>query len=226
MEESTAMIPTDSQAQGSEAVAEVLGALAYALLRVFRLSAQATSAAPTLGLAEIQGRFAVDEFERFGVMRRRIEGLGADPEESMLRYREPLDVFYDAAPVDDWLSIQVFQVLGNAIAADFAGLVAGVLDPASAEAVREALGERGPHAAFSLEEIRREVEGDPDARIRAVRVAGAIVGGGLGTLRTSLERSDSLAVVLGGRDRVKETAMALLAAHRERLERLGLESVD
>lgn len=212
--------------RNAEALAEVLGALAYALLRVFQLSAAATATSPTIGLAEAQAGFAVEELERFRALRRRLDRLTPSPETALARFREPVDAFFDAAPIHDWLSVQVFQFLGDAIAADFAGLLALRIDRASAEAVRDALGSRGAHEAFALEQVRDVIASDPSAVTRAVKVAGTIVGNALGTLRTAILESDALAVVLGGDDAVKQLVMELLAEHRERLERLGLEQVD
>ncbi len=210
----------------SEALAEVLGALAYSLLRVFQLSAAATAVAPTLALAETQGDFAVEELERYRVLRRRVDAISRHGDAVMLRFKRPLDAFYDAAPTDDWLSIQVFQFLGDAIAMDFAGMLASSIDEESAASVRHALGTRGAHEAFALAQARLVMEQDPTAADRAVKVAGSIVGGALSSLREAVLESDALAVVLGSEDEVKRLVMELLANHRERLERLGLEPVE
>jgi hypothetical protein len=207
-------------------LAQVLGALAYAQLRVFQLSAAGTAAAPTFALAEAQADFAVEELERYRSLRRRIDRITPDTEGVLSRYRAPLDAFFDEAPVADWLSLQVFQFLGDAIAADFAGLLAGRIDPDSAASVREALGSRSAHDAFALEHVRRALANDASARERTVKVAGTIVGRALNALREAMLESDALAIVLGGPDDVKALVMELLANHRERLDRLGLEPVD
>lgn len=218
--------PVEAGPGRSDAVPEVLGALAYGLLRVFRLSAAAAASAPTIALAERQADFAVEELERFRILRRRLDRITGDVEAAVARFRGPLDAFFDAAPVEDWLSVQVFQFLGDAIATDFAGLLAGHIDPRSAASVREALGGRGAHEAFALEQVRAVLTSDPTASERAVKVAGSIVGRALGSLREAVLDSDALAIVLGGEQEVKALVMELLANHRERLERLGLEPVD
>lgn len=210
----------------SEALGQVLGALAYAQLRVFQLSAAGTAAAPSFALAEAQADFAVEELERYRALRRRIDRITPDTEGALSRFRAPLDAFFDEAPVGDWLSLQVFQFLGDAIAADFAGLLAARIDEESAASVREALGSRSAHDAFALEHVRRAMTEDPSARDRAVKVAGAIVGRALNALREAMLDSDALAVVLGNEDDVKALVMELLANHRERLDRLGLEPVE
>jgi hypothetical protein len=209
-----------------DAVARIVGALAYALLRVFQLSAQAAGTAPTLSLRERQAAFAIEEFERYQVLRRRLGALTDDPEAAMTPFRGALDAFFDAAPVAAWLDAQVFQYIGDAISTDFAELIAPHLDEKTAAAVREGLAGRAAHEAFALEQILSTLGADPDVEARVAAVTGAIVGNALGRLREGIITSDALAVVLGGEEQVKDVVLELLGRHRERLERLGLDRVD
>ena len=209
-----------------EAVARIVGALAYALLRVFQLSAQAAGTAPSLALRERQAAFAVEEFERYRVLRKRLGALTKDPEQSMSQFRVALDAFFDAAPTASWLDAQVFQYIGDAISTDFADLISPHLDDKTAQAVREGLAGRAAHESFAMEQIQMALSADPDAETRVTAVTGAIVGNALGGLREAILTSDALAVVLGGEELVKEVVLELLGRHRERLERLGLDRVD
>jgi tRNA-(MS[2]IO[6]A)-hydroxylase MiaE-like protein len=214
------------QPDATDAVARIVGALAYALLRVFQLSAQAAGTAPNLSLRERQAAFAVEEFERYQVMRRRLGALTDDVEGSMAQFRGPLDSFFDAAPAGAWLDAQVFQYIGDAISTDFADLISPHLDDKTAAAVREGLSGRAAHEAFALEQILSLLGADPDAEARVATVTGAIVGNALGRLREAIIDSDALAVVLGGEEEVKDLVLELLGRHRERLELLGLDRVD
>jgi tRNA-(MS[2]IO[6]A)-hydroxylase MiaE-like protein len=209
-----------------EAVARIVGALAYALLRVFQLSAQSTGTAPNLALRERQAAFAVEEFGRYRVLRKRLGTLTPDPEQAMTQFRVALDAFFDAAPTASWLDAQVFQYIGDAISTDFADLIAPHLDDKTAAAVREGLAGRAAHEAFALEQILAALGAEPDSEERVTAVTGAIVGNALGGLREAIMSSDALAVVLGGEEVVKDTVLELLGRHRERLERLGLDRVD
>ena len=209
-----------------EAAARVVGALAYALLRVFQLSAAASAWAPTLTLRERQAAFAVEEFERYGILRRRLATMSQDAEGAMSQFRGPLDAFFDAAPAADWLEAQVFQYIGDAISTDFAELIAPHLDDKTAAAVRDGLAGRAAHEAFALEQILSILGADPAAEAQVAAVTGAIVGNALGRLREAIIDSDALAVVLGGEEHVKDLVLELLGRHRERLERLGLDRVD
>ena len=209
-----------------EAVARILGALAYALIRVFQLSAQAAGTAPSLALRERQAAFAIEEFERYQVLRRRLGVFTDDVEAAMGPFRGALDSFFDAAPISAWLDAQVFQYIGDAISTDFAELIAPHLDEKTAAAVREGLAGRAAHEAFALEQILGMLGADPEAENRVAAVTGAIVGNALGRLREAIITSDALAVVLGGEEQVKDLVLELLGRHRERLERLGLDRVD
>lgn len=209
-----------------EAAVRIVGALAYALLRVFQLSAAVAGTAPTISLRERQATFAIEEFERYQILRRRLASLTHDPESAMGQFREPLDFFYDAAPTGTWLDGQVFQYVGDAISTDFADLIGPHLDDKTAAAVREALAGRGAHEAFALEQILYTLGADREAEARVAAVTGMIVGNALGRLREALLASDALAVVLGGEEAVKQVVLELLGRHRERLERMGLDRVD
>jgi hypothetical protein len=209
-----------------EAAARIVGALAYALLRVFQLSASVSRTAPSIALQERQAGFAIEEFDRYQVLRRRLSSLTDDPEAAMAQFRAPLDFFYDAAPTQTWLDAQVFQYVGDAISTDFADLIGPHLDEKTAASVRDALSGRGAHEAFALEQILSVLGADPEAEARVAAVTGMIVGNALGRLREALLASDALGVVLGGEEEVKGLVLELLGRHRERLERMGLDRVD
>lgn len=209
------------------AVAEVLGAIAHALLRVFQVAAHVTRTAPTLALREQQAEFAVEEFRRYQIIRRRLEDLTEIPGEAIARFMGPLDAFYDAAPTDAWLDAQVFHFAGDAITADFADLLAVHLDDKTAEAVRQALTGRSAHETFALDQIRQAMVAEPEETAgRASAVTGRVVGEAMNRLRQAVLESDALATVLGGEVAVKDLVLEILARHRERLERLGLDRVD
>jgi hypothetical protein len=214
-------------AEREQAVASVIGGLTYALLRVFQMAAAVVAAAPTLALAERQAAFAIEEFERFRILRRRLNALTRDPDGAMARYRPALDAFYATSPTSDWLDAQVFHFVGDAITDDFAEMLAPHLDERTSRAVRDALTGRAVHEAFAIEQIDWAIatEGAPTEE-RVKSVAGKIVGDALSRLRETLLDSDALVVVLGGEDAVKDLVLELLGRHRERLERLGVERVD
>lgn len=208
-------------------MAAILGGVAHGLIRVFQISAQAVQWAPTLALRERQAAFAVEEFERYRVVRRRLGVIASDVEASVERFRPALDAFFDAAPITGWLEAQVFHYVGDTITADFAEIFSAGVDARTAAAVREALTGRGAHEAFALEQIETaRADGAPDVEDRIVAVARTVVGHAMNRVREAVLASDSLEIVLGGPDAVKDCVLDLLGRHRERLERLGLDRLD
>jgi hypothetical protein len=210
--------------QRKAAIADVIGALCYALLRSFEAATRALKEAPSTALAERQAAFATEEYERYRVLRARLDDLTNDPDRSMGAFRTALDTFYRSTVAEDWLEAQVFQFVGDTITTDFADIIGARLDEETAAAVRKALTDRGEQEAFALQQIM-EVLGTDGAEDRLRAFAGTMVGQALNTLRETLETSDALEVVLG-EGGTKEVVLELLGRHRERLERLGIDTLE
>jgi len=211
----------------TQAVAELVGGLCYALLRVYQITAAATTSAPSVSLAEQQATFANEEFARHRMLRARLDQLTDGPEAAMGRFREMVDGFYEAARPDEWLEAQTFHFVGNAITKDFAELAGDRFDDDTAQAIKEALTTRTKQESFSLAQILGALEhGGAEARERVAHYAAHMIGQGLNRFREALLASDTLEVALGGPDQVKEVVLELLGRHRERLERLGVETVE
>jgi hypothetical protein len=209
------------------AVAQVIGAMSYALLRSFQVTARGATSAPTIALADRQASFAAGELERYRSLSAHLAALTDTPDEVTEVFRKAIDAFYEAAHADGWIQTQVFHFVGNTLTNDYAEIIATHLDPASAEAVQHALTARTEQEAFALEQITAVLESEGDAgqeRIR--RFAGAMVGEALNAFREALEASNAIEVVLGGPDGVKAMVLELLGRHRERLERLGVDTLD
>lgn len=211
--------------QRKAAIADVIGALCYALLRSFEAATRALKEAPSTALAERQAAFATEEYERYRVLRARLSDLTKDPDKSMAAFRSALDAFYRSTSAEDWLEAQVFQFVGDTITTDFADIIGARLDDETAAAVRKALTDRGEQETFALQQITEALSGDGNAQDRMRAFAGTMVGQALNTLRETLETSDALEVVLG-EGGTKEVVLELLGRHRERLERLGIDSLE
>lgn len=215
-----------TQAERQEATGDLVGALCYALLGAFQVAARGTTMAPSIPLAERQAGFAVGEFERYRTLLARLEGLSPDPGSAMQALRGPLDSFFEAARAEGWLETQVFHFVGDTITTDFAEILAPRLDTETAEAVRLALTNRAEQEAFALRQIADALQDDAEkAQEQIARFAGAMVGEALSRLRQALLESDALQIVLG-EGSVKELVLEILGRHRERLERLGLDTID
>jgi hypothetical protein len=210
----------------SGALAEVTGGLCYGLLRTFQATARACTSAPSPALAERQAGFAHDELDRFRVLRARLNALTGDPESALMAFRATLDAFYDAAGTDDWLDAQVFHYVGDTITSDFVEFLSARVDADTADALRASLTGRSEQEAFALEQIEAALAREGAvAQERIGRFARSLVGAALNRLRDALFESDALERLLGAGG-VKELVLELLGRHRERLERLGLDTLE
>jgi len=215
-----------TQAEQHEAIAVLVGACCYALLRSFEITARAVADAPTPTDAQTQAEFAVEEFDRYRQLRARLGELTDGPDEAMQATRPALDAFYNQARTGGWLEAQVFHFVGDTVTADFADMIAPHLDAETAEAARRALTGRTKQQAFALAEISEALSAeDSAAQERIARFAGNIVGAALNRLREALEDNDALEIILG-EGGVKGIVLEILGRHRERLERLEIEPVD
>lgn len=215
--------PTNAERRAGEA--EIVGALCLGLLRSFEAGARGAGMAPTIDLAERQASFAAEEFDRFLILRERLNELSEDPGHALAALSGPLTSFYEASRPSDWLQSQVFQFVGDTLTTDFADILAPRLDERTASAVRRALTGRTAQEAFALEQITLALDTDPDARLAIAKFTGAMIGEAMGRLRDAFLASDALELVLG-EGGVKECVLELLGRHRERLERLGVDPVD
>ncbi|HVL33251.1 MAG TPA: ferritin-like fold-containing protein [Actinomycetota bacterium] len=212
-------------ARRDEAVIELIGALTYGLLHSFEAGSRAVTKAPTVELADRQASFAAEELERYRVLRARLNDLTDRPDEAFVAFRATLDAFYDEARADEWLESQVFHFIGDTITTDFAELLAPRVDTETADAVRRALTGRVAQEAFALQQITDAIAREGDAaQARVARFAGVMIGQAMNRLRDALLHSDALQLVIGDED-VKEIVLELLGRHRERLERLGLDTL-
>lgn len=208
-------------------VAELLGAICYALLHSFGIAARGAAFAPSAALADQQARFALDEFRRYEVLRGRLDAMVPDPDTAIDSLRGTMDAFYETAQAPGWVEAQVFFYVGATITTDFAELLGHRVDAETAAAVSQALTGRVAQQAFALEQIEAALSGDAgEARARIGSFVRTMVASALNRFRDALLASRSVEQVLGGPEGAKEVVLELLGRHRERLERIGLETVD
>jgi hypothetical protein len=138
----------------------------------------------------------------------------------------PEMAFFERTEPSDWLEAQVFQYVGDALVRDLADALAPVLDRVSAEVVRRALSDRDEQESFALDEISRQIDGDPKTAERLARYSRRVIGDALTQTRRALDGTDALRHLLGGEEGEKRMLLDLLGRHRVRLDRMGVEPVD
>ncbi len=214
------------------ATVELLGALAYAQLRGFAVTAAAVRHAPDLASAERVAAFAVREHDGYLRLRKRLQELTDLPDPPMERQRARTDAFFDHLPIDDWLSACTFFAVGLPMAADFARAVAPALDETTAEVVVEVLADREAFQAYASEQVAGLLAADQGLRERTRRLCAEITGSALTEFQGAVSDTDALLVLLqefqevAGPETVRQTAVSLLEQHRRRLQQLGIDTPE
>lgn len=214
------------------ATVELVGALAYAQLRAFEITAHAIRAAPDVRAADRIAEFAVREHRGYTRLRDRLEELTDLPEPPLDRQKARVDAFFDGLELDGWLDACTFFGIGLPMAADFARAVAPALDAETAAAVVEALAEREAFEQFAVEQVNAALGAEPDQRERIRRLAAEVTGSALTEFQGAITDTDALEVLLeqleenAGHDVLRHTAVKLLEQHRRRMAAVGLDSPD
>ena len=221
--EAATTAPHESATDG---VIELLGLLAYAsLVAFFRLADDASLAVSLPDKADLGG-MAVAQFGHFDLLRTRISELGADPQEAMQPFVEPIDAFHARTAPSSWLEGLVKAHVGDGIAADFYREVAAYVDEPTRDLVLDVLRDTG-HAAFAVERVRAAVAADPHLAGRLALWARRLVGEALSQAQRVAAEREALARLLAGGSaaqlgEIGRMFAALTDAHAERMAALGL----
>ena len=105
-------------------------------------------------------RLAVAEFARFEALRRRLESMGASPEDAMEPFVAAVDAFHERTAPSTWLEGLVKAYVGEGIAADFYREVSAFLDDDVRTLVTDLLSDTD-QAEFVVREVRTSIEADP-----------------------------------------------------------------
>ncbi len=178
-----------------EGVIDLLGLLAYAELDAFFRLTEDAALAPSLADKAALGGMAVAEFSHFERIRSELERLGADPDQAMQPFTDPVDAFHVRTAPSDWLEGLVKAYVGDGMAADFYRAVAEVLDPGPRALVLEVLADTG-HAQFVVEHVRAAIAADPKVAGRLALWARRLVGEALGQAQRVAAQRPSLACLL------------------------------
>src|SRR4029453_2507537 len=117
--------------------------------------------------------------------------LGADPDDAMAPFREPLDAFHEHTTPADWLEGLVKAYVGDGIAADFYREVAAYLDQDTRSLVLEVLEDTG-HADFAVDRVRTAIKADPRVSGRLALWGRRLVGEALSQAQRVAADRDSL----------------------------------
>ena len=86
-----------------DAVADLLGVLAYGELTAFTRLAGDSELAPTQPLKASVAALAVAEFRHYETLVARLDEMGMDPQEAMAPFIAPIDAFHERTKPSSWL---------------------------------------------------------------------------------------------------------------------------
>jgi hypothetical protein len=205
-------------------VGEVLAALTYGEECGARRSRQSVALAPDGRSRTEQQHVADRERRNWELMAARLRELADEGLTDL--FKTYFDAFFANTEPTDWVEAQAFHYVGDALVSDFADVLVPLLDPVSGEIVRRALGSREAQETFALDELTRAMEADPAAAERIRRYTQRIIGEAVTQTARGLEGTSGLRTLLGGEESGKRFVLSLLDRHRQRIDRLGIESVE
>ncbi|WP_316526439.1 ferritin-like fold-containing protein [Kitasatospora brasiliensis] len=213
------------------AVLDLLGALAYGELSAFERLAEDAKLAPDLADKAALARMASAEFQHYQRLHDRLAEIGADPQEAMRPFVEPLELFHRMTAPSDWLEGLVKAYVGDAIATDFYREVAVRLDDDTREVILGAMSDTG-HAQFAVDKVRQAIEADPRAGGRLALWGRRLMGEALSQAQRVVAERDALSNMLVGGVQVQGFDLVevgkmfnrITEAHTKRMAALGLAS--
>jgi hypothetical protein len=205
-------------------VADLLAALSYGERLAEQRAAEGAKLAPDARGRQHQKDVAARERKAGDLLEARLAELGSlDMQQT---YAPFLDAFHEHTRPVDWIELQTFHYVGDALVDDFAEALVPALDPVSAEVVRRTISSRDEQEAVALHELTRALERDPTVADRVAVYARRVIGEAITQTRAALNRTTVLRELLGDDEGVKRALLELLDRHRRRLDRLGIEPVD
>ncbi len=215
----------------TQAVIDLLGAIAYGELSAFERLAEDAKLAVTLQDKVAISGMAAAEFGHLGGLLERLESLGVDPYAAMAPFRQAIDDFHVNTHPADWWEGLVKAYVGDGLAADFYREIAAYLDPETRDLVLEALSETG-HSEFVIDRVRHATEVDPRLGGRLALWGRRLMGEALiQGQRVAAERDALTALLAGGVDRpgldlaaIGRMFTRLTERHTERMTALGLDA--
>jgi len=208
----------------SEAVVELLGALAYGELTAFERLATDSRLAPTLTDKAELAAMAVAEFHHYERLVDRLSSLGVDPEKAMEPFVDALDEFHEMTAPSDWYEGLIKAYVGDGLAADFYREVAQVLDDDTRDFVLDVLADTG-HSSFAVDRVRAAIDADPAIAGRLALWARRLVGEALTQAQKVAVRRDALANLIvdsGDLAEIGRMFARITDNHSDRMAALGL----
>ena len=211
----------------TDALVDLLAALAYAELSAFDRLAEDARMAPTLAGRARMSAMAAVELGHYQQLAGRLESMGAVPEEAMEPFVAALDTYHSLTEPSTWLESVVKAYVGDGMAADFYREIAAFVDEPTRELIFAVLADSG-RAEFAVSEVQAAVAEQPGVADRLALWARRLVGEAISQTQHVLADRDSLMLLMiegtGGLTGVGELITRVTSRHEERMKALGLGS--
>lgn len=157
------------------ALVDVLGAVAYGEQKAHEKAAERARLADSDVERRQWRRIAAEELRHHKGFVRRLEALGAEPQQAMAPFRAALDRFHDR-PAGTGPEAAVVDLLGEGVATDLLTWLRTVADEETAAFIDTVLADEASHEARAAAEVRRHVGSHPLAAWRGALAALTMVG--------------------------------------------------
>jgi hypothetical protein len=217
--------PSSPPTVPTEALVDLLGALAYGELTAFDRLAEDARMAPTLAGRAALAHMAAVEIGHHAKLVERIGALGARPEAAMRPFVAAIDRFHQLTQPSGWLEGLIKAYVGDGIAADFYREVAELVDSSTRALIQEVLADSGS-AEFAVREVRAAIRAQPALTGRLALWGRRLVGEAISQTQHVLAERDALTQLLleGAGDLAGISALIsrITDKHAERMSALGL----
>lgn len=209
-------------------VVDLLGLLGAGEYLAFERLVSEASLAPTLPQRLRVADIALGELHHHRLIRDRLVQLGADADEAMHAFLEPLERYHRMTAPSDWLESLIKAYVGDSIANDFYREIGALLDDETAALVLEVCSELGKTTVV-VEEVRSAIAADPRLSGRLALWGRRLLGEMLSQAQVVAADRDALAdLILNEQLTANMDLVAMLErltnAHVARMTALGLSA--
>jgi hypothetical protein len=211
----------------SDAVIDLLGALAYGELSAFDHLADDAGLAPSLTGRTDMSALAAEEFAHYRRLAERLSALGTSAQDAMAPFVAAVETYHSLTKPSTWLESVVKAYVGYGLAADFYREVAAFVDDDTRGLIKEVLSDTG-RAEFAVREVEAAISAQPAVAGRLALWGRRLVGEAISQTQHVLADRDSLMRLLvggtGDLAGVAEFITRITDRHAGRMTALGLDS--
>ncbi|MET8779670.1 ferritin-like fold-containing protein [Nocardia sp. NPDC050713] len=206
-------------------VTDLFAVLAYGEISAFYRLAEEAKLSPTLRGKVAVAKMAAAEMDHFKTLEAALADRGVEVFDAMAPFVRALDAYHASTDPSTWLESMVKFYVGDGIAADFYGEIAGALAPEVATVVHDVLAETS-HSEFVVEEVRRAVSTSRSERDRLTlwgrRLLGEAITQAQYVMAQRDELTDLVLTATGDLNGIAALFERMQTSHAERMAVLGI----